>query len=89
MTYGREEQATLTNISLQKCYSRGDYKESHLHKIATEYTVIISGRVRMNGVEYSKEYIIVMESGESTDFECLEEGTVNVVVKLLEGKNDK
>jgi len=43
----------------------------------------------MNGVEYSKEYIIVMESGESTDFECLEEGTVNVVVKLLEGKNDK
>lgn len=72
-----------------KTYRRGDYEESHLHKIATEYTVIISGRVRMNGVEYSKGDIIVMEPGEATDFECLEEGTVNVVVKLPGAKNDK
>ena len=72
-----------------KTYRRGDYEESHLHKIATEYTVIISGRVRMNGVEYSKGDIIVMEPGEATDFACLEEGTVNVVVKLPGAKNDK
>ena len=72
-----------------KKYARGDYEESHYHKIATEFTVIISGKVRMNGVEYSAGDIIVMEPNESTDFECLEDGTVNVVVKIPGANNDK
>lgn len=72
-----------------KKYARGDYEESHYHKIATEFTVIISGKVRMNGVEYSAGDIIVMEPNESTDFECLEDGTVNIVVKIPGASNDK
>lgn len=72
-----------------KEYKRGDYEPKHYHKIATEFTVIISGRVRMNGVEYAKGDIIVMEPGESTDFECLEDGTQNVVVKIPGANNDK
>ena len=32
-----------------------DYEAKHFHKIATELTVIISGRVRMNGIEYGKQ----------------------------------
>lgn len=72
-----------------KTYNRGDYEERHYHKIATEYTVIISGRVKMNGVEYGTGDIIVMEPGESTDFECLENGTMNVVVKMPGANNDK
>lgn len=72
-----------------KDYKAGDYEERHYHKVATEYTVIIKGRVRMNGVEYAAGDIIVMEPDESTDFECLEDDTVNVVVKLPGASNDK
>ena len=72
-----------------KTYNKGDYEAEHYHKIATEYTVIISGRVKMNGIEYGAGDIIVMEPGEATDFECLENGTTNVVVKMPGANNDK
>ena len=72
-----------------KSYNKGDYEAKHFHKIATELTVIISGRVRMNGIEYGKGAIIVMEPNEATDFECLEDGTQNVVVKIPGANNDK
>lgn len=72
-----------------KKYKKGDSEEKHYHKIATEYTVILSGRVKMNNVEYCAGDIIVMEPEEATDFECLEDGTINVVVKLPSVKNDK
>ncbi|WP_233964726.1 hypothetical protein [Pectobacterium versatile] len=72
-----------------KSYKKGDYEESHYHKIATEYTIIISGRVKMNGIEYNTGDIIIMEPNESTDFECLEDGTTNVVVKIPGANNDK
>lgn len=72
-----------------KEYKSGDYEEHHYHRIATEYTVIVRGRVRMNGAEYGANDIIVMEPGEATDFECLEDGTVNVVVKIPGAVGDK
>lgn len=72
-----------------KRYKKGDYEASHYHKIATEITVIVSGRVRMNNIEYGPDDIIVMEPNESTDFECLEDNTVNVVVKFPGVNNDK
>lgn len=72
-----------------KTYKKGDYEDKHYHKVATEYTVIISGKVRMNGIEYHAGDIIVMEPNEETDFECLEDGTTNVVVKLPGINNDK
>lgn len=71
-----------------KEYKKGDYEERHYHKIATEITVIISGKVRMNGGVYSKGDIIVIESGESTDFEALED-SINAVVKYPGASNDK
>ena len=43
----------------------------------------------MNGVEYGAGSIITMEPNEVTDFECLEDGTVNVVVKIPGANNDK
>jgi len=72
-----------------KKYNKGDYEEKHYHKIATEYTIIISGRVRMNNREYQVGDIIIIEPNESTDFECLEDNTINVVVKLPGANNDK
>jgi len=72
-----------------KRYNKGDFEGNHYHKIATEITVIISGRVKMNGVEYNAGDIITMEPNEATDFEALEDGTVNVVVKLPGANDDK
>lgn len=72
-----------------KKYKKGDNEGKHYHKIATEYTCIISGRVKMNGTEYGKGDIVVMEPGEATDFECLEDDTTNVVVKIPGANNDK
>ncbi len=72
-----------------KHYKKGDYEASHFHKIATEYTVIVAGRVRMNGVEYSEGDIIVMHPNEATDFEVLSETATNVVVKVPGANHDK
>ena len=71
-----------------KSYKKGDRESEHFHKIATEYTVIICGKVKMFGNIYSEGDIVVVEPGESTDFEALED-TINVVVKIPGVNNDK
>lgn len=71
-----------------KKYRLGDKEYCHYHKIATEITVIISGRVRMNEVEYGEGEILIISPMESTDFEALED-TTTVVVKLPGAINDK
>jgi quercetin dioxygenase-like cupin family protein len=71
-----------------KEYKAGDYDEWHYHKIATEYTVIVSGEVEMNGVIYGKGDIIVMEPGEGTDFRALTDA-VTTAVKIPGATHDK
>ncbi|CAN5510917.1 hypothetical protein BH11PLA2_BH11PLA2_08900 [soil metagenome] len=64
-----------------KRYAAGDAEAAHLHKVATEITVIVSGRVRMFDREWAADDIIVVEPGEATAFLALEDA-VTVVVKL-------
>lgn len=71
-----------------KEYRSGDRESRHYHKISTEITVIVFGRVRMNGVEYVKGDIVVIEPNQSTDFEVLED-TITTVVKYPGANNDK
>ncbi len=71
-----------------KKYKKGDKEDKHYHKIATEITVIVSGKVKMNDKIYSKGDIIVMEPFEATDFEALED-SVNTVVKFPGANDDK
>lgn len=71
-----------------KEYRQGDCEGRHYHKVATEITVICSGRVRMNGIEYQKGDIIIVEPLESTDFEALED-TMTTVVKYPGAGSDK
>lgn len=71
-----------------KEYTKGDYEEKHYHKIATEITVVVSGKVKMNNIVYSKGDIIVIEPNEATDFEALED-TVCSVVKYPGANDDK
>ena len=71
-----------------KHYRAGDREPRHYHKIAREITVIQSGRVQMNGVEYASGDIVVINPMESTDFVVLED-TVTVVVKVPGAVDDK
>lgn len=71
-----------------KSYKAGDKESAHYHKVATEITVILSGRVRMANKEWSQGDIVVLEPGEVTDFEALTDA-VNVVVKTPGALNDK
>ncbi len=71
-----------------KHYKAGEHERKHHHKIATEVTLVLSGRVRMLGKEWTEGDIIVIEPGISTDFEALTDAT-NVVVKLPGALNDK
>ncbi len=71
-----------------KEYKKGDYEEAHYHKIATELTVVVYGKIRMKKNVYKKGDIIVIEPGDITDFEALED-TACAVVKYPGASNDK
>ncbi|KDA94729.1 hypothetical protein [Pantoea agglomerans] len=69
-------------------FKAGDKEARHYHKIATEITVIVKGRVVMNDQEYNEGAIIKINPGESTDFYAIED-TITTVVKLPGALNDK
>lgn len=71
-----------------KLYQAGDHEQCHHHRVATEYTVIASGRVRMNQQEYSAGQIIQIDPGQLTDFEAIE-ATTTVVIKTPSVPDDK
>ena len=71
-----------------KEYKTGDKEPKHYHKIAIEFTVIVRGRVLMNGIEYGKGDIVRIDPGKATDFEALED-TITVVVKRPSVAEDK
>lgn len=72
-----------------KYYAKGDYEASHVHKIATEITVIVSGSAKMNGTIYRRGDIVTIDPGEATDFAVLEDNTITVVVKTPSVMGDK
>ena len=71
-----------------KRYTAGDTEERHVHKVATEITLVVSGRVRMNGVECAANTIVLLEPGVSSDFQALEDAVI-IAVKLPSVKGDK
>lgn len=71
-----------------KRYAAGDREAAHHHKVATEVTVVIAGRVRMGDAALSAGDIIVLEPGESTDFEALTDVTL-IAVKHPGALDDK
>jgi len=71
-----------------KEYKAGDHEKSHCHKIATEITTIISGKVMMNENQYDEGDIIIIEPLESTDFTAIT-NAITTVVKIPGALNDK
>jgi quercetin dioxygenase-like cupin family protein len=71
-----------------KQYRKGDSEPEHVHRIATEVTLILSGRAAMNGRELNNGDIVLLEPGEPASFDALED-TVTVVIKFPSVTNDK
>lgn len=71
-----------------KKYKKGEKENAHFHKIATELTLVLKGRIKMFNREFYEGDIIVVEPGETTSFEALED-SINVVVKIPGANNDK
>lgn len=69
-------------------FKQGDKEASHCHKIATELTLIVSGKARMKDTILNVGDIVKIAPGEFTDFEALED-TITTVVKLPGAINDK
>lgn len=74
-------------ISIRE-YKKGDRDEIHIHKLADEITVIVSGKFKYNGKVLKKNDIALIVRHEQADFECLEDG-VNVVIKVPSVVGDK
>ncbi len=71
-----------------KRYSAGAREAAHVHKLATKLTLIVSGRVTMNGQVFGEGEIIELAPGEPGEFGVLED-TVTVVVKSPSVSSDK
>lgn len=69
-------------------YTAGTCEAPHVHRIATEVTLVVSGIVRMNGQDFQAGTIFLIEPGEMADF-CALTDTVTVVVKAPSLPGDK
>ena len=66
-----------------KYYKAGDQEAAHVHRVATELTAIVQGRVRMLDQEFEGGDIVTVEPGEATSFEALTD-VITVVVEDTE-----
>ena len=71
-----------------KRYQSGDIEKAHYHKIATEVTLILNGRVRMLSQEWGDGDIITLSPGDVTDFKAMTD-VVTIVVKVPSVQGDK
>ena len=71
-----------------KRYKSGDFDAKHMHKIADEITVVVSGKVSMNGEVYTENDVILIEKGDATDFIAITDA-ITCVVKVPSVKGDK
>jgi quercetin dioxygenase-like cupin family protein len=69
-------------------FPAGTVEAEHLHKIATEITVIVSGEAEMQGQRLVAGDIAVLDPGEVTGFRAITD-VVTAVVKIPGAKNDK
>ncbi|MCB1772770.1 MAG: cupin domain-containing protein [Gammaproteobacteria bacterium] len=71
-----------------KYYKAGASEDWHVHKVATEITVIVYGSVRMNGRVLREGDVVTLRPGQGTDFHCLTD-TATAVFKAPSVIGDK
>ena len=71
-----------------KYYKKGDKESSHVHKIITEYTIVVSGKIKMNDEVYIEKDIVTILPNVPTNFESLED-SITLVIKSPSIPSDK
>ena len=71
-----------------KSYKKGDKEKQTVHEYTWEITVVISGVIKMHNKVLSKNEIILLEPGDISEFECIEDTSL-VIVKYPSNPNDK
>lgn len=71
-----------------KYYKSGDKESRHVHNFVDEYTIVLSGLIKMNDNIYNERDIVFVEKGISTDFECLVD-SITLVIKNPSIPSDK
>ena len=69
-------------------YKEGELKPPHIHKIATEYNVLLEGKVVIQGKELNKGDIFILKKGEIADPVFLDDCTI-LSVKVPSVLGDK
>lgn len=60
-------------------YEKGQVEPWHYHKVGTEVTYVISGKVKMAETVVAAGHGIVLEPGEGSAFEALEDSLLCIV----------
>ena len=71
-----------------KDYRAGDFEAAHVHKVATEISVVVTGSFKMNDTLLKASDVLVMEPNDAGQFSCLEDGSI-AVVKIPSVRGDK
>lgn len=71
-----------------KEYKAGTVELAHFHKVATEWTVITSGKAKINDIELNEGDILQINPNEVAKFEAITD-VKTTVVKIPSIKNDK
>jgi len=71
-----------------KYYKAGDKEEKHYHKVATEYSIVLYGSVRMLDQIFKQGQIVTVLPNVENKFECLEDACI-VVIKTPSVIGDK
>ena len=83
-----------TCLALAECevavkrYAAGETEPRHVHLIAVELTLVLSGRVMLNNTELGPGDIACLSPGEPASFSAIEDA-VTVVVKSPSAPSDK
>ena len=71
-----------------KYYEAGFKEKGHIHKISTEYTMIIKGKARINNTILEEGDGIEIKPFEVANFECILD-CVTLVIKTPSSTSDK
>jgi redox-sensitive bicupin YhaK (pirin superfamily) len=65
---------------MARYYKKGQTESGHLHKIADEITIFISGKCQMDDEIFEAGDVMLMKAGEGfKHFECIEDATTAVI----------
>lgn len=89
--FGNFEPSLINSKDIEvglKYYKKGDKESSHVHKIITEYTIVVSGKIKMNDEVYIEKDIVTILPNVPTNFESLED-SITLVIKTPSIPSDK